>query len=394
MKFILVVASLLVLATFISVTNSLDNGLARTPQMGWNSWNFFQCSVNETIVRAMADAMVSSGLAAAGYEYVNIDDCWAYSRDANGTIQPDPSTFPSGMAALADYVHSKGLKFGLYSDGGPNTCDHRPGSYGHEQQDADTYASWGVDYLKYDNCYMVNVDPRQSYPVMRDALNTSGRLIFFSMCEWGLENPATWAGPVGNSWRTTLDINDTWGAMVNNIDQNDEWWTYAGPGGWNDPDMLEVGNGGMTHDEYVSHFSVWAISKAPLLLGCDLSNMTQDTINILTNKEVIAINQDPLGVQGHKIISDNELEVWAGPLQSGSVVVLLWNRSDYTASITVTWDDLTWPSGNSVKVASVRDLWLHEDLGEYISAFTAAEIPTHASRMLIVTAVDDHIVQL
>eukprot|EP00026_Physarum_polycephalum_P007276 Phypoly_transcript_07334.p1 GENE.Phypoly_transcript_07334~~Phypoly_transcript_07334.p1 ORF type:complete len:529 (-),score=81.06 Phypoly_transcript_07334:65-1420(-) len=232
-----------------------------------------------------------------------MDDCWAYARNDSGFIEADPTAFPSGIAALAAYVHSLGLQFGLYSDAGTETCAGRPGSLGYEKNDAWSYASWSVDYLKYDNCNSGSETPMVRYPVMRDALNATGRQIFFSMCEWGVDNPATWAPTVGNSWRTTGDISDSWTSMLNNFDINNEWFKQAGPGGWNDPDMLEVGNGGMTNTEYVSHFSLWAIAKAPLLIGCDVTHLDSATLAILTNSEVIAVNQDPLGVQGSKVAS-------------------------------------------------------------------------------------------
>jgi len=284
-----------------AVALALDNGLGRTPQMGWNSWNKFACSINEQLIKDTIDTLVENGFVDAGYNYINLDDCWQVSRDANGVIVADPDAFPSGIKALADYAHSKGMKFGLYSDAGYGTCQGRPGSLGYEDIDAKTYASWGVDYLKYDNC---NADPRtpeERYPIMRDALNKSGRAIFYSMCEWGVDDPAKWAKDVGNSWRTTGDISDSWDSMIGIIDKNNEWADFAGPGGWNDPDMLEVGNGGMTYDEYRTHFSLWALSKAPLLIGCDVTKKDPQTFEILLNKEVIAIDQDRLGVQGRKV---------------------------------------------------------------------------------------------
>ncbi|KAG0468154.1 hypothetical protein HPP92_017482 [Vanilla planifolia] len=270
----------------------LNNGLALTPQMGWNSWNFFGCEINETVIKETANALISTGLADLGYKYVNIDDCWSsIFRSLKGELVPHPKTFPSGIKALADYVHGKGLKLGIYSDAGVFTCQVRPGSIFHEEVDAKTFASWGVDYLKYDNCFNLGIKPEKRYPPMRDALNSTGRTIFYSICEWGVDDPATWAGKVGNSWRTTDDINDTWVSMTAIADINDKWASYAGPGGWNDPDMLEVGNGGMNYSEYRSHFSIWALMKAPLLIGCDVRNMTAATLEILSNKEVIAVNQ-------------------------------------------------------------------------------------------------------
>eukprot|EP01123_Difflugia_compressa_P003769 TRINITY_DN15076_c0_g1_i2.p1 TRINITY_DN15076_c0_g1~~TRINITY_DN15076_c0_g1_i2.p1 ORF type:complete len:529 (-),score=89.40 TRINITY_DN15076_c0_g1_i2:110-1654(-) len=288
-------------ATFLTCTQSLNNGLGKTPQMGWNSWNHFGCNINEELIKSTISVITTSGLAAAGYKYVNLDDCWAGYRDSEGYIHPDNKSFPNGLTPLADYAHQLGLHFGVYSDAGTNTCAGRPGSLNYEHQDASSYASWGVDYLKYDNCYDTGIPPQTRYPKMRDALNATGRPIYFSMCEWGVNNPATWAPDVGNSWRTTGDISDSWQSMTSRIDLNDQWWSYAAPGGWNDPDMLEVGNGGMTNTEYVSHFSLWAISKAPLLIGCDITKMTAETLAILTAPEVIAINQDPLGKQGHKV---------------------------------------------------------------------------------------------
>ncbi|XP_066398294.1 alpha-galactosidase 3-like isoform X2 [Miscanthus floridulus] len=266
----------------------LNNGLALTPQMGWNSWNFFACNINETVIRETADALVSTGLAALGYNFLNIDDCWSYvKRGKQDQLLPDPKTFPSGIKALSDYVHGKGLKLGIYSDAGKFTCQVRPGSLDHENDDAATFASWGIDYLKYDNCYNLGIKPQKRYPPMRDALNSTGRQIFYSLCEWGQDDPALWAGKVGNSWRTTDDITDTWKSMTDIADKNNKWASYAGPGGWNDPDMLEVGNGGMTLAEYRSHFSIWALMKAPLLIGCDVRNMTSETMEILSNKEIL-----------------------------------------------------------------------------------------------------------
>ncbi|CAF1318704.1 unnamed protein product [Rotaria sordida] len=294
-------STLVYLIFFIGISYELNNGLGRTPQMGWNSWNHFKHNISEKIVQQTADAIVATGLAVAGYQYVNLDDCWQLTRDSQGIIHPDPQAFPSGILALADYVHSRKLKFGLYSDAGFKTCAKRPGSLGYETIDANTYASWNVDYLKYDNCNTDGTIPEVRYPVMRDALNASGRPIFFSMCEWGVDTPALWAANVGNSWRTTGDIRDNWDYMMFNIDINNDFADKAGPGGWNDPDMLEIGNGGMTDAEYVTHFSLWAISKAPLLIGCDVTNMSAATLSTLNNPEVIAVNQDSLGVQGKKV---------------------------------------------------------------------------------------------
>ncbi|XP_072976214.1 alpha-galactosidase 3-like [Typha angustifolia] len=362
----------------------LNNGLALTPQMGWNSWNFFACDINETVIKETADALISTGLADLGYDYVNIDDCWSFlTRNVKGQLVPDPKTFPSGIKALAEYVHEKGLKLGIYSDAGVFTCQVRPGSLYHEDADADLFASWGIDYLKYDNCYNLGIKPEKRYPPMRDALNSTGRMVFYSLCEWGVDDPALWAGKVGNSWRTTDDINDTWASMTMIADLNNKWASYAGPGGWNDPDMLEVGNGGMTYAEYRSHFSIWALMKAPLLIGCDVRNMTAETMEILSNKEVIAVNQDPLGVQGRKISvegNDGCSQVWAGPLSANRMVVALWNRCSEAVSITVKLETL---GLDTTTRFSVRDLWKHETLPENVAGTFGALVDVHDCKMYI-----------
>ncbi|XP_028756540.1 alpha-galactosidase-like [Neltuma alba] len=363
---------------------SLRNGLALTPPMGWNSWNHFGCNINEDLIKQTADAMVSTGLSSLGYQYINIDDCWGEStRDSQGNLVAKASTFPSGIKALADYVHAKGLKLGIYSDAGTQTCSKRqPGSLGHEDQDAKTFASWGVDYLKYDNCEDTHgLSPKERYPIMSEALLKSGRSILFSLCEWGVEDPATWASSVGNSWRTTGDIADNWDSMTSRADQNDKWASYAGPGGWNDPDMLEVGNGGMTTKEYKAHFSVWALVKAPLLIGCDIRAMDNTTYGILSNKEVISVNQDKLGVQGKKVKSNNDLEVWAVPLSNHKVAVILWNRSSSKATVTASWSDI---GLNAKTVVDARDLWTHSTLSS-VSGKISAELESHACEMYVLT---------
>lgn len=367
----------------------LNNGLARTPQMGWNSWNFFACNINESIIKETADAMISTGLAELGYTYINIDDCWsAFLRNSKLDLVPDHKDFPSGIKALADYVHENGLKLGLYADAGAFTCQVRPGSLFNEFRDANLFASWGIDYLKYDNCFNLEIDPQKRYPPMRDALNSTGRTIFYSICEWGEEDPALWAGRVGNSWRTTDDIEDSWESMTTIADLNDKWAAYAGPGGWNDPDMLEVGNGGMTQDEYRAHFSIWALMKAPLLIGCDVRNMASDTLEILSNKEVISVNQDPLGVQGRKLFSEGQdgcSQVWGGPLSENRVVVALWNRCSITVTITAKWDVLGLKSSSSF---TVRDIWKHEYLPDVIHESLEAEVESHNCKLYILTPLE------
>ena len=358
---------MLLIILFLSLTfiSSLDNGVGLTPPMGWNSWNKFGCSINEKLIMSTIDTLVSSGLAKAGYTYVNIDDCWQKTRDENGKIQPNPDFFPNGMKVLADYAHEKGLKFGLYSDAGFKTCCNLPGSLGYEEIDAKTYEEWGIDYLKYDNCNTDGTDPEVRYPVMRDALLKLDRTIYYSMCEWGINAPATWGKEVANSWRNTGDIEDNWKSMLTIIDANDYWADYAGPGGWNDPDMLEVGNGGMTYEEYKVHFGLWCLCKAPLLIGCDITNMSDETFEILTNEEVIAINQDPLGVQGKKLVNNNGKEIWGGPLSDNAFVVMLLNRGDTSAEIEADFEQIGIGKGEY----NVRDLWEKKDLGVFTDSF-------------------------
>lgn len=354
--------------------------------MGWNSWNFFACNISETVIKETADALVSTGLAKLGYVHVNIDDCWSTpKRNAKGELVADPKTFPSGIKALADYVHKQGLKLGIYSDAGIYTCQVRPGSLYHEENDAKQFASWGVDYLKYDNCYNLGIKPKDRYPPMLKALNATGRQILYSMCEWGVDDPALWAGKIGNSWRTTDDINDTWASMTTIADLNDKWAAYAGPGGWNDPDMLEVGNGGMTYQEYRAHFSIWALMKAPLLVGCDVRNMTAETYQLVSNEEVIAVNQDSLGVQGRKVNVSGTggcSQVWAGPLSRRRLVVALWNRCSKAVSITAAWEALGLDSSTSV---SIRDLWQHKDVAEDVASSFSAQVDAHDCHMYILT---------
>ena len=370
--------------------HGLENGLAKTPPMGWNSWNKFGCKkINEKVVRESADAMASSGMRDAGYQYVVIDDCWQTERDAAGNIVADPEMFPSGMKALADYVHGRGLKFGVYTDGGAKTCAGRPGSLGHEYQDAKQYANWGVDYLKEDWCYTLPTQSSESsYTLMRDALIASGRPIVLSICEWGSTKPWLWAQQVGNLWRATGDIQDcwacttTWGAtgVTQIIDQMSGLESYAGPGHWNDPDILEVGNGGMSIDEDRAHFSMWALFSAPLLAGNDLSNMSNETKKILLNKEVIAIDQDALGQQGRRVRESGDLEVWSKQLADGSRAVVLLNRSAAPARIEVLWTDLGYPAG---LVATVRNLWTASETQAQKGSYSE-QVPSHGVVMVLV----------
>lgn len=345
--------------------------LTKTPPMGWNSWNKFACDVSEKLIREMADAMVSSGMQAAGYQYVNIDDCWQVSRDSEGTIVADPARFPSGIKALADYVHSKGLKLGIYTDAGTQTCQDRPGSLNHEVQDAKTYARWGIDYVKIDWCHAEGLDPEVQYAKFRDALAESGRPIVFSICNWGVKTPWRWGPKTGNLWRTTGDISDSYESMsLIGFGQNG-LEKFAGPGHWNDPDMLEVGNGHMKADEYRTHMALWALLAAPLLSGNDLRSMSTETKELLTNAEVIAVDQDLKGVQGHRIWQEGPLEIWVKPLADGSHAVGLFNRSEWPTKITLNFKSIGAPAS-----AKVRDLLDHKEMGVQKESFTA-EVPMH-----------------
>ncbi len=349
---------------------------APTPPMGWNSWNKFGCNVSDQLVREIADAMISSGMKAAGYQYVNIDDCWQVSRDAQGNIVADSTRFPSGIKALADYVHSKGLKLGIYTDAGRFTCEHRPGSYEHEAQDINTYAAWGVDYVKIDWCHAEGLDPEVQYAKIRDAFTQASRPMVFSICNWGVKAPWTWGPHTGNLWRTTGDISDHYDRMsVIGFSQNG-LGRFAGPGHWNDPDMLEVGNGGMKHDEYVTHMSLWALLAAPLLAGNDLRSMDADTKQILMNADVIAVDQDAKGNQGHRVWDEGPLEIWARSLADNGSAVGLFNRGESEFKITLDFKTIgvTGP-------VRLRDLWQHQDLGTMNGSYTAA-VPKHGAVML------------
>jgi alpha-galactosidase len=360
--------------------NSANTGrLALTPPMGWNSWNKFGCDVSEKLIREMTDALVTSGMKDAGYQFVNIDDCWQVSRDANGVIVAAPERFPSGIKALADYVHSQGLKLGIYTDAGRMTCERRPGSYGHEEQDIKTYAAWGIDYVKIDWCYAEGLDPEVQYPKFRDAIAHSGRPIVFSICNWGVKAPWTWGPKTGNLWRTTGDISDNYDRMsVIGFDQNG-LEKFAGPGHWNDPDMLEVGNGKMNDDEYRTHMALWAILAAPLLSGNDIRSMSAETKAILMNREIIAVDQDPKGEQGHRLWDEGPLEIWVKPLADGSKAVGLFNRGESTLQIILNLNQV----GAGPK-AKVRDLWEQRDLGSVDNSY-AADVPKHGVVMLKVS---------
>jgi alpha-galactosidase len=374
----LVIAASLTLVGARNSTRMLDNGLALTPPMGWNSWNHFGCNVSESLIRETADSMAANGMRDAGYRYVVIDDCWQVSRAPDGTIVADPTRFSHGIPALADYVHSKGLRFGIYTDAGTKTCQGRPGTYGHEEQDARTYASWHVDYVKEDWCNATGLDAPAQYAKFRDALAHSGRPIVFSICEWGHNQPWNWAPQTGNLWRTTDDIEDKWSSMLGNLDISAQHSTVQKPGAWNDPDMLEVGNGGMSDAEYRAHFSMWAMMGAPLMAGNDLRNMSAATRAILLNPEVIAVDQDSLGVQAIVTWEPSpDVQVWAKKLRGGSMAIALLNRSTVPVRIPANF----WRAGLHVDSATVRDLWSHADLGKFKGEY-ATTVPGHAVAMV------------
>ena len=363
--------------------------LAATPPMGFNTWNTFGEKINEQMVREIADVLVSEGLAELGYEYLVIDDCWAErERGSDGLMVPSREKFPGGMKALAAYVQSKGLKFGMYTCAGTMTCASYPGSYDHEEVDAKMFASWDVDFLKYDFCYVPEGAHGPSlYAKMGLALRSSGREILFSLCEWGSNKSWLWgAGVGGHMWRTTGDIVDSWESIEHIGFSQSGHAKYGGPGHWNDPDMLVVGmysegnvaRGGCTDTEYRTHFGLWCLLASPLMIGCDPRNMNDATRDILKNKELIAVNQDPLGRQGFRVARKGKLDIWKKPLAGGSLAVGLFNRGDETAKIAVSWKDLGLAED---RAASVRDLWSHEDLGEFAGSFEA-EVESHGSAIV------------
>jgi alpha-galactosidase len=382
-------SSLIVAAVVFAACTALQQpmrasaqAVASTPPMGWNSWNHFHRTIDDKTVREQADAMVSTGMRDAGYVYVNIDDTWEGDRDAQGNIQTN-SKFPD-MKALADYVHGKGLKLGIYSSPGAKTCAGFEGSLGHEEQDAAAYAKWGIDYLKYDLCglrtemkaapspeaaHTMMVD---AYVKMRDALRKTGRPILYSLCQYGNDAVWRWGAEVGgNAWRTTGDINDHYARMEEIGFGQAGLAKFAGPGHWNDPDMLEVGNGGMNTDEYRMHISLWAILAAPLLAGNDLTTMTPETISLLTNREVIAVDQDRLGRQGDRVSAEGPIEIWARPLADGSKAVGIFNRHPTALSATVDFKQLGFR-----KAVQVRDIWQAKDLGSMQEPYSVV-IPPH-----------------
>ena len=376
---------LLLFLTSLNFFAQKFEGLALTPQMGWNSWNKFGTDINEQMVKEMADALVSTGLRDAGYNHILLDDGWMeMERDAQGNLVPHRKKFPNGIKVVADYVHSKGLKFGLYNCAGSKTCAGYPGSRGHEYQDALKYAEWGVDYLKYDWCSTGKLNAEEAYITMRDAIYTAGRPILLSICEWGTDAPWKWAQSVGHSWRTTGDIYNcfsckhdhggyfSWGALnILDMRDQDELRKAAGPDHWNDMDMLEVGNGGLTPDEERTHFALWTILNSPLLLGNDLRNMSPQTLDILTNKEIIAINQDSLGIQGFKYKKEGTIEVWVKPMANNEWAICFFNRSQQLSDFTFNWERETIKDNvfdkeitfNRDNIYKIRDLYQHKVIG-------------------------------
>ena len=401
MKKIITIAILL--TTVITANAQKFDELAKTPPMGWNSWNKFQCDISEKLIRETADAVVSTGLKDAGYIYVNIDDCWHGTRDVSGFIQPDAKRFPSGMKALADYVHSKGLKIGIYSDCGNQTCGGRPGSRGHEYQDALTYAQWGIDYLKYDWCHAEDLKAPGAYATMRDAIHEAGRPMVFSLCEWGDNKPWLWASNVGHLWRTTGDItacfdcildHKTWhqSGVLQILDLQKPIRQYAGPGHWNDPDMLEVGNG-MSTTEDRAHFTLWCMLSAPLILGNDLQNMNTETMKIISNPRVIALDQDADGIEAFPQSESKGVEFWFKPLSGGDWAFCALNRTTNSADFNFDWKTAKVADESFSKreahldttVYALHDLWADKDAGTTTDALQGT-LAAHDVLVLRLTA--------
>ena len=358
-------------------------GLAMTPPMGWNSWNTFETNIDEKLVKETADIMVSSGMAAAGYNYIVLDDGWmTRERDANGDLVPDPVKFPNGMKAVIDYVHSKGLKFGLYNCAGTQTCAGYPGTRGYEYQDARFYAKLGIDFLKYDWCNTQGITAKEAYSTMSNALKTAGKPIVFSLCEWGDNQPWEWGKLIGNLWRISGDIYpcfdcefkheqgnwSSWGFMKI-IEMRKDIRKYSGPDHWNDFDMMEVGDG-MTNTEDKAHFTMWCMMASPLIAGNDFRKMSKETLAILTNAALIAVNQDKIGIQGFKYAAEDGLEVWVKPLSNGNWAITFLNRSERIKKINFDWKkntikdvDFGYLADFNSTVFKITDLWKNKETG-------------------------------
>ena len=383
MACVLAVSALVIGSTTASAPLTDDKPLlAATPPMGWSSWNALGCGVDENAVRGNADAMVSSGMAALGYTYVDIDDCWmAPQRDARGRLHADLQRFPSGIKALADYVHAKGLKLGIYASAGTATCQNLPGSLDHENTDAATFAEWGVDLLKYDNCDNPGRPAVERFTAMGNALEASGRDIVYSISDWRDEQSWRWASNAGGHyWRTFDDITDSWDAVIIIVEQQAGLARYSRPHGWNDPDMLEVGNGGMTTDEYRAHVSLWALLNAPLIAGNDLRSMDATTRGLLTNPEVIAVDQNWGGGAGDRVAGVGDLEIWAKPMSTGGAAVVLLNRGLGGTEIATSPADLGLRRADEY---NVRDLWAHTTT--VTSGDVDTWVPPHAAKMFLVS---------
>jgi len=354
--------------------------LARTPPMGWNSWNHFHLDIDDAIIRAQATALVDSGMKAAGYNYVVIDGGWEGFHDTNGIFHPDPAKFRD-MKALCDFLHGLGLKVGIHSSPGPTTCRGREASYGHEKQDAETFARWGIDFLKYDWCSGDEVyqpgEMRAAYKKMHDDLAATGRPILYSLCQYGMQDVWKWGPSVGGQmWRTTADIGDSYNSMMLIGFAQNGLENYAGPGHWNDPDMLEIGNGKMTDDEYRTQMSFWCILAAPLFAGNDLTKMSKVTLETLTNPEVISVDQDRAGVQGHRVWQEGPAQAWLKTLADGSWAIAIMNTQTRPTTVTVTFKEVGLP-----ETIRARDLWRHQDLGT-LSERIVVSIPRHGTALL------------
>jgi len=384
---------IIVALVIVGMVSAYDNGVARTPPMGWNSWNHFGCNTSlltENLFMEMAAAMAKNGMKDVGYEYINLDDCWlAKTRDAQGRLQPDPFRFPSGIKALAAYVHSLGLKFGIYEDTGYLTCGGYPGSQGYFAQDVNSYVEWDVDYVKLDGCYTNIADMKTIYTLNSILLNETGKQMVYS-CSWptyaNLFNYSfsyTYIASICNLWREWKDIRDEWASWTEILDyqESSNLAQYAGPGNWNDPDMLEVGNGGQTNVEYQSMFSMWSMLAAPLIAGNDLRNMSSETLAILTASEVIAVDQDPLGKQGKRVVKQGLLEVWVRELAGNTLAVALFNRGNETSAITAEWTDI---GLSATTAADVRDLWARSDLGTFTGSYSA-KVVSHGTVLVKLT---------
>jgi alpha-galactosidase len=392
-------ALLLVFSTTSAFAQKFE-GLALTPPMGWNTWNTFADKINEALIMQTADEMIANGMRDAGYTYIVLDDTWsAMERDANGDLQAHPQKFPSGMKALGDYLHAKGFKFGIYNCAGTKTCAGYPGGWGHEFQDAKKYAEWGVDYLKYDWCNTGTADARDAYTRMSAALKAAGRPIVFSLCEWGRSKPWEWAQNVGHLWRTTGDILDCYDckqqwaqgwkvildqqySLVQPADNGEQGLAkFAGPGHWNDPDMLEVGRSGLTFAESRAHFSLWCMLAAPLMAGNDVRHMTPEIRAVLTDRDVIAIDQDALGKQGWRFRAETGREIWLKQLSDGAWAVCLLNTGETAADLSIDFPHVWQFSAGKF---SIRDLWAKKDVGTTEEIF-AAHIESHDVALLRLT---------